>query len=251
MLTRNVRTAAAVLGIFACAVGPALAEDTLQDVQKKIIAAAEKVKSLTADMKSETDMVTPQMTMKGQGTGTIEFMRKGDKLFSRVEMTNKMTQKMGETENKMEQSMVSIIDGEYAWSLVEMAGNKNASKTRLDPNAAPVPTKETFERYAKDFDIKLLPDEKVSGRDCFVLELKPKAGNSAATMMGRQVQWYDKETGMPMKIVVDSPEGKPFQTVTFSNVKVNPDLNPDRFVFKAPEGVQVMDMSKGEAPTMP
>jgi outer membrane lipoprotein-sorting protein len=36
--------------------------------------------------------------------------------------------------------------------------------------------------------------------------------------------------------------------MTYTDVKVNEDISPERFVFKAPEGVTVQDM---DAPTPP
>jgi outer membrane lipoprotein-sorting protein len=46
-------------------------------------------------------------------------------------------------------------------------------------------------------------------------------------------------------MVANGPDGKPMTTMTYTDIKINPDIPADRFVFKAPEGVQVQDMSKG------
>ena len=55
---------------------------------------------------------------------------------------------------------------------------------------------------------------------------------------------FHKESGQMIKMIAYSPDGKPMATTTFSDIKINPKISPDRFVFKAPPGVTVQDMTK-------
>jgi outer membrane lipoprotein-sorting protein len=45
-------------------------------------------------------------------------------------------------------------------------------------------------------------------------------------------------------MVTYTPDGKPMNTMTYSDIKINDKISPDRFVFKAPPGVEVQDLSK-------
>jgi outer membrane lipoprotein-sorting protein len=91
------------------------------------------------------------------------------------------------------------------------------------------------------FNVKLLPDETVDGESCYVLEFTPKAADAA--MGGRMVQYFRKDNGTIVKLVSYDASNKPSVTVTYSNVQLNPSIGADRFVFAAPPGVEVTDMS--------
>jgi outer membrane lipoprotein-sorting protein len=55
--------------------------------------------------------------------------------------------------------------------------------------------------------------------------------------------YYSQEHGVPVKSVMYGPDGKPITTMTFSDYKFDVKIDPQRFVFKAPEGVQVIDQT--------
>jgi hypothetical protein len=61
--------------------------------------------------------------------------------------------------------------------------------------------------------------------------------------MARIVNYFDKKTGIGLKTVSFDEKDKAVMTSVTTDVKINADIKDDRFVFKAPEGVQVVDMS--------
>lgn len=82
-------------------------------------------------------------------------------------------------------------------------------------------------------ELKVLPDSSSDGRAAWVIEATPKPDQAG---QGKTVVHYDKESGQMIKMVAYSPDGKPMTTMTFSDIKVNDKISPDRFVFKAPPG---------------
>ena len=58
---------------------------------------------------------------------------------------------------------------------------------------------------ARDEDVKRLPDEKVEGRECFVLEGKGDASSPYGTVK----MFVDKQTSVPMKVEYADKDGKP------------------------------------------
>ncbi|MFT3710382.1 MAG: outer membrane lipoprotein-sorting protein [Archangium sp.] len=60
---------------------------------------------------------------------------------------------------------------------------------------------------ARDEDTKRLADEKVEGRDCYVLEGK----GDETSPYGNVKMFIDKETYVPMKVEYADKEGKPFK----------------------------------------
>ena len=61
---------------------------------------------------------------------------------------------------------------------------------------------------ARDEDVKKLADEKVDGRDCYVLE----GPGSEESGYGKVRFWVDKATSVPMKIDYQDRDGKPLKT---------------------------------------
>nr|HPM25555.1 hypothetical protein [Phycisphaerae bacterium] len=88
----------------------ALAEDDLEAVQRRIIEAWRKHKSLTANIVMSSRLQLGESVVDGMGTGTYEFLKQGDKLLSRLEIRSTLVQKQGTEERKIEQAMTSISD---------------------------------------------------------------------------------------------------------------------------------------------
>lgn len=226
-----------VTGMIVLATSLLAKADTVKEVQEKIIAAAKKVKSATGDISLTTDMSHQGMTMKMVGSGTMAYMIKGDKYFSRQEMNIKT--EMGEGMPTMEQSMLTIADGEFYYTLSEQMGQKMATKTEIDPKSMAVPTKESFEVMAESATLKVLPDATVDGRNAWVIEATPKQGGAE----GKTITYYDQDTGLMIKMVMMKPDGTPMTTMKATNIKTNVDIAADKFEFNVPEGVTVQDMT--------
>lgn len=223
----------------------ASAADTLEDVEKKILAQAEKNRTLSARTATSSDIEAPGMRMKSQAEGTYEYARRGDKTLFRMESKSAGTTKFGDQpETKSEDKTLAIADGEFYYTLTETAGQKMAMKMKLDPSKINVTGKEGFEQLHKDYNLKLLPDEKVDGHEAYVIEATPKKPKPGTTELTRF--YYSKENGVLVKSAMESKAEQSKSKVTFSlsDVKPNADIKPERFVFKAPEGVVVMDMTK-------
>ncbi|MBO8183383.1 MAG: outer membrane lipoprotein-sorting protein [Archaeoglobus sp.] len=84
----------------------------------------------------------------------------------------------------------------------------------------------------KHYDVKLLGSEKVSGRDCYVVQLIPKDNKEAESKM-----WVDKEYWYPLKI--EYGMGGIKSIVEYINVEFNTDVNDDEFQFTPPEGAKI------------
>jgi outer membrane lipoprotein-sorting protein len=217
--------------------------DKLDDVQKQLIAAAKKIESISAKVTLEMDMTQGGAVVKGNGKGTLEFVRKADKHFFRMELKNNMVTKFGEQEMKMEQSTLSVSDGEFVYALVEGMGQKNCTKSRADKAEQDPDTEATLKALFEKYELKVLADGKVDGKDVFVLEGTPK-GVSEIPGTAKTTFYFSKDHGFMLKMVNADAEGKPTMTVTFSDMKVGAKIYPDRFKFTVPEGVQLIDQTK-------
>jgi outer membrane lipoprotein-sorting protein len=241
MKTRTLAGAWIALGL----VGGIRAGDTIESAEKAIIQANEKIKSLSAKMNMKADMDMPTGKMSQTADGTLEYVRHGEKLKFRVDLKSTMVMG-GENGQKMESTILSIGDGEVVYTLTEQMGMKQAFKSKPDAGSAPITAKSIFETMKKDNDLKLLADETVDGKASWAVEATPKKADPMSPV-AKIIVYFAKDSGLVIKQVSQNNDGQPVQSIAFSDFKVDADINPNRFEFKAPEGVQVIDMT-GQPP---
>jgi outer membrane lipoprotein-sorting protein len=218
-----------------------LAED-LESVTKRLGTAWGKHKSVTAKMTMTNHMEMGDMKVDGKGDGTYEVQHDGDKIKVHMEMKGASVRKTGEKEDKFEQATTVVVDGEFAYTLSDMMGQKMAVKTKPDPLMSGDP-KALLEQLGKDNALKLLPDETVDGHKAFVIQATPKeAATSMPSMNTKVVVYFDQENGVVLKVVAGTDD-KMANTTTYTDYKFDTDIAPDHFKFKAPEGVEVMDQT--------
>ncbi len=217
-------------------VSSAVAGETFEEVSKKIAAATKKLKSFSAKTKMVTEMKQEGFSMVSTVEGTTEMLRKGDDFLMRIENESVTETTMGGNTTRQESSMLMISDGSYTYTVSETSGTKTASKTKMEKS-----DEDPFKVWREHYELKVLPDSSLDGHAVWVVEATPKQNQGA---QGRTVTYYHKESGQMIKMVAYTPDGEPLTTTTYSDIKINEKISPDRFVFKAPPGVEVKDMSK-------
>lgn len=211
---------------------------SLEDVEKKLVDAHSKMKSYTSKTKTvqNFDMGGGQK-VNVDYSGTIEWKREGDKQKFRTDMKGSTT--MGD-QPKMEVSVLMISDGDFLYTLSTQMGQTSAMKQKPDTSVTGDP-KKLFEKIKADNTVKVLPDAKVDGTDCHVLEVTPKQADAGP--VAKSTMYFAKDTGINIKVVGVDKDGKEVFTNTSTDIKLNTEIANDRFAFKAPDGVQVIDMT--------
>jgi outer membrane lipoprotein-sorting protein len=219
--------------------------ETLDEVLKAIVDKAESCQSQQARIISAQQIHNPQMKMDSQSEMAYECLKKGDQWLYRSESKTKTTSTLGDQEIKQAGTVLVVFDGEYAWTMSDMGGQKVAVKNRPTAAFSMVANKAYFDNLKQSFTLKALPDETVDGKAAWVIEATRREA-SPEGMLAVLVSYFDKETGISLKSVGKDSQGKEVMTSTTKDIKVNSPLPADHFVFKAPEGVQVMDMTQGQ-----
>jgi outer membrane lipoprotein-sorting protein len=239
----------AILAGFALALVAALvmpaAADTLDEVKEKVEKAYGTLKSYTCKCKMNSNTEGPGYSVKTAADGTLEWARKGDRSQMRTEMTTTIEQSIQGTTGKQSIKNASYGDGKTLWSVTEHDGQTTISKS-LDSQARDQSPWETFKNAAySQPTLKLLPDEKVDGADCFVVEVTGKVmGADADTPSGRAVVHFRKDCGLAVKFV-SFINDKMVSEMVITDLKVNPDIKPERFEYTPPAGAEVQDLTKG------
>lgn len=232
----------AVLGLTAAA----LAGEILESVEKKIVQQADKCKSAKIAMHITADASSGDTIMTTVSDVRSEFVRKSDARTPwRMESKIKRVTKVAKQRDQVEEGTSLIVcDGQCVYTLTQVEDQKTATKARANrQDANTFDARSDFEEMKKLFSLKLLSDAAVDGRDCYVIEAvrnKPGAGEAFA----RVVTYYDKKSGLPAKSICYDSSGKTVQTTVVTDLKTNVDIPDERFVFKAPAGVPVLDMTR-------
>ena len=217
---------------------PVQAEE-LSAVVAKLDKAWKQQKSITAKMDIKTHIEMGPMSVDGNGTGTFELLNKDGKQYVRVEIENKLVQKNGDKQATMVQKQMLVVDGKYAYRFQQMGERKMAVKSDVDEAIVGGP-KAMLDDYAKQHDLKVLPSQTIDGAKTCVIEATPKQSDRK----NKAVLYFQEKSGVLVKMVQFGPDEKPMTTVSYHDIKLGADIDPSRFVFKAPEGVEVVDQTK-------
>lgn len=175
--------------------------------------------------------------MQGEYTAITYY---GNEVFSQ-------SWKIWTKENKMRMEndqMLMISDEKVAWIY-----NKTAKE------AIKVTSTSEFEEFFKEafsyrriiegllntYDLKLLGSEKINGRDCYVIDAKPKKED----VLGMKMKlWVEKEFWYPIKIEMefDVFGNKSKSIVEYRNLSFNSGLSDDLFEFTPPPEVNVSEL---------
>src|SRR5262249_26365371 len=141
----------------------------VEDLEKKLTDIIGKQKSLQYKIKTEMNIAGA----KNEAMTTEEVVRKGDRWMMRMETVTK-----GDSAS----TTTLVFDGETQWMMMEAVGFKQVMKQKFDPKSMfnPFDVKRLFANMRESFDLKTLPDEKMDGHDCWVLEQTPKDKEATA-----------------------------------------------------------------------
>jgi outer membrane lipoprotein-sorting protein len=228
-----------LLGVVLAFTAATAVADELESATKRITEAWQKHKTLSAKVTLSSRIEAGGMLAETTGTGTFEHGRRGEKPLVRMELKTKSTQTMGGQTSTTELPMTTIIDGEYAYVVTEIDGKKSATKSTIDPQSTGDPAAMLAE-LKKEKNVKLLPEETMDGRKLIVIEATPKQPSAEGTV--REVYSFDEQTGLLAKMVGLGPDAKPIMELTYTDIKVDVEINPDR--FKKPEGVEMVDQTR-------
>jgi len=228
--------------------GAAQAE-TLQEVQDKIHDIVSKYKSLQFKMKMTSETSMAGFSTKTDSDSQVEAAKKGDTVVSRVDSKMRTSTNMGGQETKMDMKSLMIDDGKDLWNISE-SPTKQIAKMKRDPNSVTYfNPKAGWKQVAEHFELKLMPDETMDGKACWVMAMEPK-DPTMKMVQSKTITYYDKKTGLGHKTVTFGPEGKRSGEIIMSDIKIDADISADRFTYTPPAGAKVEDMTKQDIGAM-
>ena len=214
--------------------------DTLESVEKTLAEKSSKIKSLTANLLVTTSIVRDDGSSRHESQGTHEFARRDGKVLSRTKMNVTRVNKVAGKEIRTEFAVLTIVDGDAMYTLRDQGERPVAHKT----NASGFQGADGWmmlESLGKRCELKLLPEETIDGTSVYVIEATHK---KEAERISKTTIYIAKDTGIILKKTRIDEAHRMSSTTIFSDIKINPAIDPARFVFTAPPGVEVRDRTK-------
>ncbi|MHC5112043.1 MAG: LolA family protein [Planctomycetota bacterium] len=235
--------AAMVLGLSAGAWA-----ETIESVEKAITERSKEIRSMSYNSTYWSDMQTADMKNRTEGKTAYEYMLKGETPLYRMETTSKTVQEMGGNKTTTSGSTTSVCDGQFIYLYSDYGDYKSATKSKATNDITGLVDSNYFTMMRQSYDLSLKPDAKVGPHDAWVILAKLKQVTPGVAV--EQDMYFDKETGVVVRTVARDANGKVTMESNTTDLKVNSTISEDRFVFQAPEGVEVIDMTQqqGAAP---
>jgi len=238
----------ALLCVLPAVFAAAAQAETIEDVQKAIADKAAACKSISYKTHSDIDTTNGDMKYVAVSDMTFEAMRKGEKWLYRSEGKTKSTTTMSGQETKQDITSLMVQDGQFYWILTDMGTQKTCMKNVPNNDFSVIIDKTMWEEMNKTFAFKLVGDESQDGKACWAVESTPKDATKTGNL-GKTMTWYDKSTGVAIKSIAKDDKGKVMSTSVTTDVKIDASIPEDRFTFKAPAGVEVMDRTQQQGNT--
>lgn len=220
--------------------------ESVEEVERKLNDSFGQLKSYTAKSETIQDMDLQGIKIDGRQEGSIQWMRKGAKVLSRVEQHGKMTRKYDDQVETAKLSTITICDGDHNYTIAEYsgtgneAGTKTATKHNIDP-AAVTDALSVLNSQKLDYKKRLLADEEIDGADCYVIEAVAKKTDELPHMSS--TLWIRKSDGIVVKMVGKDDQEREIHSYVLTDIEVNKDIPADTFKFTAPEGITVTDLT--------
>ncbi len=229
--------------------GVPLFGETLESVEKAITEKVGAHGSYRGKVVGGQHLENAEMKFDSEIDLTYEGLKKGDQWLYRSEGTTKSVAVVQGQEHKQDTTTLVVFDGQFVWTLTESNGQKSVSKAGPSAQFWVLAGKAYFDNLRRDFELTLLPDETIDGKVTWPIQATARQAPSEGAL-ATLITYFDKETGIGFKSVGKDSAGKIMMNLT-TDLTVNTSPAPDRFIFKAPEDVPVMDLTRQQPDEAP
>jgi outer membrane lipoprotein-sorting protein len=144
------------------------------------------------------------------------------------------------------QIALKVFDGEFLYTVDQRHEGKTATKAYLKRGQFQyIGGRRLFSQVLGLDSFRLLPDETIDDKSAYVFE--GKAADGTVTTQ----HYFDKQTGILLKMVTEDSLAQTKYTFALSDIKVNVEFDEDHFTFTPPEGMTVQDLTRRGAVKVP
>lgn len=226
-----------VAGLFEPAASTSLDQIKTQCVQRCALFT-----SLSGHIRIFMEAASNKINITSNTHGTYEQLRREGSLLVRCELTSTVTQETNGRTKSDESTLLTISDGRFTHTLsTQPKKPPSATRTLTMPSQTVLADAAFLDGLGRDHHIRVLPDETLDKTEVWVLEAIPK--NPARAFIAKTIYYIAKDTGIRIRSTGHDSTGRRIQLTEFTEIKLDPPIKPNRFVFKAPAGVSIVDLT--------
>ncbi len=233
-----------VLGLVVCLSSRLVIAGDLEAVEKRIAGTWQQHKSMVANYERVVERHRGKVTVREISKGKLELLKVGETIMRRLDTVDTRIKKFGDTETTTpSENRISIDDGKNSYLYIRgmataakwIGGGKDDPRKRLDV-------------LRKRYELKLLSKESAGGERGFVIEAI--AIDQRRIMLGARILLHYREDGILVKELRYDKDGNLLSTQIVSDIRLDVDIDPARFVLSLPKGVPVKVLRKGQGMPM-
>ncbi len=211
-----------------------------QDVRKtrtQIKKAWSKVKTLSATSLQNNVKDLRVASLSTTLYGTYYLVKKGDKVLVRqdISTSSSMDYKEHDMSTSSGTASTTIGDGEFQYTITEIEGNVAVKKFTQSPMLC-IGGLDAMKIFFERYDVRQKSDSKIDGRDVYVFEAIARKKKPRRAILS-----VDKQYGILLKRDSYDYQGTLRSSLSYHDVKVNEDIDPQKFVFEPPSGIPIED----------
>lgn len=132
-----------------------------------------------------------------------------------------------------------VLDGTHVWVYTPSTAPGQVIRMAIptDPVYGPNVLSRILDKPTERYGVRALDRQLLEGRPMDVVEFLP---NVADPLFKRAVIWFDPQSGLPRRLVLDELTGVR-RTLTLSRIRVNGPVTRKDFSFEIPAGVRVIE----------
>ena len=183
-------------------------------------------------------------TLDVQSSGKLEMLKEKGKMKYRLNQQISVLNPDGTPQST--NRSVTLYDGERTYVINDVAGSKSVMilSPEVEAGRIPLDARALLARLQELGEVMLLDDQEIDGVSTYVFEGSPPRNNAAETSGAAKMRVYvDKATGIPSRWVLLNAKGDTVAEGHYTDIELNPELNPAQFVFELPVGATVIDMT--------
>lgn len=215
--------------------------ETVESVEEKILALRGRVKSFTATIDVKFDSSQGDAWVKSHTYGPMAYFFDGDKVLYRIDMTVETKQIGGGEDEETTETQTLMSDGEYMYQFGTQRGAKKAYKARIDKLQSSVPSPEFFFFLRRDYNLSVLPDEQVDGKDCWVIRAAKISEEEVLQL--KTLTYFRKDIPLMVKTVNYDRFDNVMQVTKICDIQIDVPVDPKQFVFHLDPDVELQDQT--------
>jgi len=232
----------ALAALFASTAGAT----TLADIEQLVEEKWAEVSSFRANISVNVKVPMGSIEVPANAEGTIELMAADGGRKYRLGITNHVAKNFVMRDG-LTQEVLTVFDGEYAFTETTVFGRKQVTKQVNDAanTNQPIGGSAIFDRLRKQGDVTLAGDTTIDGTAVWMIDVK---GNGkpievqAPIKPSRMRVFIAQESGLQVRVLMFDKKNKEIMRMLYTNVQLNPELDAARFQYTPPPGVKVKEV---------